>query len=368
MYKALTLSLLLGFGATFSVAQTVGCLATTSSLIGSYTFIGTQLPLAGVTISPPGSTTLYSQTPLGQLVGDITAGAPFSTSNVFYFDGNGHILIATSSAPLYPSTIVGTYTVNMDCTVNVTITDVNNTATSGPGISTPTQASVNLIGVVLGGGTEVDLTVAQSTTSTNGNMPVVTGQFDSRLLIQLVRSFNYGCSAATLTGSYGLIGTGFATTSSSSTTGTTTATGTGTTTPSGATQPIVFFASVTFDGNGNVVAQTPSTSTSPLASFNYMGTYTMNLNCSGTMTLSPPKSTSTTTTTGTGTSGTGTTGTGTTGTSTPTSSWTVNFVVIPPVTYAVNGSAILNGNADRASMLFSIQSSTETIFGYGRAQ
>lgn len=359
MHRALTFSLLLAFGATFSVAQTVGCLATTSSLTGSYTFIGTQLPLAGVTINPPGSTTNFSATPLGQLVGDITAGAPFSTSNVFYFDGNGNILIATASAPLYPSVKVGTYTVNSDCTINVTITDVNNTATSGPGVTTATQKSVNLIGLVLGGGTEIDLSVAQSTTSTNGNMPVVTGQFDSRLLIQLVRSFSYGCSASTLTGDYALIGTGFATTSASTSTGTSTGS-------SGATQPIVFFASVTFDGNGNVVAQTPS-SGSPLASFNYMGTYTMNLNCSGTMTLSPPPTTSSSTSSSS-TSTSTTTTTTTTTTSGGTTSWTINFVVVPPVTYAVNGSAILTGNADRASMLFSLQSSTETIFGYGRAQ
>jgi hypothetical protein len=339
MKKFFTLSLPLILCGAFAAAQQVGCLATTSSVIGSYTYVATEMPLSGTIFVPPGTTSnqAYSNTPIGQLVGNINTGATFSNAGTLYFDGAGHILIAMASSPLAPSTQVGTYTVNNDCTINVAIMDVFNTATSGPGVTNPTFGSSSLIGIVLGGGTELDLSVVQSPTSTNGNMPLVTGEFASRLFIQMIRSFPYGCSATSLTGSYGLVGTGYAllnpTTSGTTTTGT--------------TQPVTFFASVTFDGNGNVVPQ-PVASSSPLGSFQYAGTYTVNLNCTGTLTLAaPPK------------------------TGTPTSVTplvTANFVLIPPVAYVSNGTTTLSGSADRPSLLFSTSNSTQILSGYGRAQ
>jgi len=309
-------------------------------VVGSYTYVATEVPLGGVVITPPGTTsnqTGYSSTPIGQLVGNINAGASFSTAGDLYFDGAGHILVAMASSPLAASTPVGTYTVNSDCTINVTLMDVFNTTTSGPGVTTPVYGSSSLIGIVLGGGTELDLSVAQSPASTNGNMPLITGEFASRLFIQLIRSFPYGCSVSSLTGSYGLVGSGFALVNPT-TSGTTT---------SGNAQPVTFLASVAFDGNGNVIPQTV-TSPSPLGSFQYGGTYTVNLNCTGTLTLAaPPK----------------TTGAGTT---TPLVS--ANFVLIPPVAYVANGTASLTGNADRPSLLFTTSNTSEILSGYGRAQ
>jgi hypothetical protein len=327
---------------TFAAAQQMGCLATTGSVVGSYTFIATEMPLSGVAVTPPGTTTnsqIFSNTPVGQLVANINGGGAFSTSGVLYFDGAGHILVASTSAPLAPSTQVGTYTVNSDCTINVTLTDVFNTATSGPGVTNPTLANTNLIGLVLSGGSELDLSVAQSPTSANGNMPIVNGEFASRLFIQAIRSFPYGCSAASLTGSYGLVGTGFTLVNSTTN---------GTATTGGTSQAVTFLASVTFDGAGNVITQ-PVTSPSPLGSFQFTGTYTVNLNCSGTLTLNSPKSTAT-------------------GTSATPALINANFVLIPPVAFVSTGTATLTGSADRPSLLFTTASSTETISGYGRAQ
>lgn len=343
MQKLLTIGVTAAFFGTFAVAQQVGCLATTSSVIGSYTYVATEVPLSGVAVTPPGTTTnqqVYSNTPIGQLVGGINGGGAFSFSGVLYFDGAGNILVSTAGAPLSASTSVGTYTVNSDCTLNVTLTDVFNSTTSGPGVTNPTLGSTKLIGLVLGGGTELDLSVAQSPTSTNGNMPLVAGEFASRLLVQLIRSFPYGCSTASLTGSYGLVGTGFVLTN-------TTGTGTSTT---GTTQPVTLFADVNFDGNGNVIPQTV-TSPSPLGSFQYAGTYTVGLNCSGTLTLTGVPKTTTT---------------GTTASTTPLI--TANFVLIPPVAYVTTGTATLTGSADRPSLLFTSASSTSTLSGYGRAQ
>jgi hypothetical protein len=340
MKKVFTFFLPVVLCGAFAAGQQVGCLATTSSVVGSYTYVATEVPLAGVVISPPGTTTNqpgYSSTPIGQLVGNINVGGSFSAAGALFFDGAGHILVASAAAPLSASTQVGTYTVNSDCTINATITDVFNTTTSGPGVTNPTQGSSNLIGIVLSGGTELDLSVAQSSTSTNGNMPVINGEFISRLSIQLIRSFPYGCSVASLTGSYGLVGTGFALLNPS-TSGTTT---------SGNPQPATFLASITFDGNGNVVPQTV-TSSSPLGSFQYSGTYTVNLNCTGTLTLAAPPKTGTTTST--------------------TPLVTANFVLIPPVAYVNNGTATLTGSADRPSLLFTTSNTSEILAGYGRAQ
>jgi len=340
MHKLLTIGITAALCATFAAAQQVGCLATTSSVIGTYTYVATEVPLGGVAIVPPGTTTnqqSYSNTPVGQLVSGINGGGAFSMAGVFYFDGAGHISVSTASSPLSASTPVGTYTVNSDCTVNVTITDVFNTTTPNAGVTIPTFGSASLIGIALGGGSEIDLSVAQSSSSKNGNTPIVTGEFASRLSLQLIRSFPYGCSTTSLSGSYGLIGTGFALTN---------VTGTGSST-TGTTQPVTFFASVTFDGNGNVVAQ-PVASSSPLGSFQFTGTYTVNVNCTGTLTLSTPPATGSTTA------------------ATPLING--SLVLIPPVAYVTTGTATLTGSADRPSLLFTAASSTETISGYGRAQ
>ncbi|HTB14444.1 MAG TPA: hypothetical protein VK752_22895 [Bryobacteraceae bacterium] len=364
MKKLFTLSVLLALGGTFAAAQQ-SCTATTSSVIGSYEYIATELPFASVVITPPGTTTTtgtqpYSNTQIGNLLSALNAGTGFSSANVLYFDGAGNVSVSSSTATFTASTVVGTYVVNSDCTINVTLTDVFNTTANGAG-TVATQAKGSLIGVVLGGGTEIILSEPQSSTSTNGNMPLGAGQFATRVSIQLIRTYGYGCTAASLSGSYGLIGTGFLELNPPST-GTTTGTGTTGTTSSASVQPISFIGVVTFDGAGNVIQQTVA-SGSPLGSFQFKGTYTVNLNCSGTLTLSPATSTTTGTGTGTGT----TTTTTTTTTATP---WTVNFVLTPPITYPTTNafSATPSGNASRPGLEFTFQNSTETVFGFGIAQ
>jgi hypothetical protein len=336
MNKLFTIGCVAAFCGTFAAAQQVGCLATTSSVTGTYTYVATEMPMSGVAIAPPGTTTgsqTYSNTPVGQFVSALNAGNPFSMAGVLYFDGAGHVNVSTAAAPLAASTPVGSYTVNSDCTISVTLTDVFNTATPTAGVTIPTFGSTTLVGLILGGGTELDLSLAQSPTSKTGNTPVVPGEFASRLFVQLIRSFPYGCSTQSLTGNYGLIGTGFALASNG-------------------TQPVTVFASVYFDGNGNIVAQ-PVASGSPLASFQYSGTYTVNTNCTGTASFTVPAvTTGTTPTTG----------------STPATTVTASFVLIPPVAYVTTGTATLTGSADRPSLLFTTTNPIETISGYGRAQ
>jgi hypothetical protein len=102
------------------------------------------------------------------------------------------------------------------------------------------------------------------------------------------------------------------------------------------------FARVRFDGNGNLIADTAA-SGSPLASFQYAGAYTVNLDCSGTITF--------------------TTGSGTTATSIAGS-----FVLTPPPAYLNPSVTNLSGYSERPGILYTLTNATETISGYGRAQ
>jgi hypothetical protein len=343
MNKLLTLSVALTLGATFAAAQAT-CTATTASVNGSYTYTATEFPFGTAVVTPPGTTTNqqpYSNTQIGTLIQALNGGGVFSSANVFYFDGAGHISIAASSASFMGTSVVGTYTVNSDCTINVSLTDVFNTTSTSAGVPA-TQATATLIGLVLGGGTELYLSVPQSATSKNGNTPLVPGEFATRLSIELIRTPTYGCSVASLTGSYGLVGSGFLAVSATSSTGTSTGT-------SATVQPVNVFGVVTFDGGGNVIPQIVS-SGSPLGSFQYAGTYTVNLNCTGTMTLGPPTSTSSTTTSST--------------------ALTVNFVLTPPISYPTTSaySASPSGNASRPGIQFTLTSTGETLSGFGIAQ
>jgi len=174
MNKLLTISVALALGATFAAAQQT-CTATTASVQGSYTYIATEFPFGTSVVTPPGTTTNqqpYSNTQIGNLIQQLNGGGIISSANVFYFDGAGHISIAAAGS-FTGTTVVGTYTVNSDCTISVTLTDVFNTTTTATGVP-PTQGTATLIGFVTGGGTELYLSAPQSATSTNGNMPLVT--------------------------------------------------------------------------------------------------------------------------------------------------------------------------------------------------
>jgi hypothetical protein len=162
-------------------------------------------------------------------------------------------------------------------------------------------------------------------------------------------------------------------------------------------QPFTLIGSLVFDGNGNIVPNlaspsltstttTGSTGTasssntsavqSAYAMLRYGGTYTVNSDCSGTMTISNSAavsalSGSSTSMTGTGTTaGTGTTtdtGTGTTGTTSTTSvtpeSFTANFVLTQPDVTVANGTN-LNNYRLAPGIEFVSSSTAESASGY----
>ena len=123
---------------------------------GSGTITGTGSTTGTTTTAPP-----FSNTGVGQLVGGATNTAPFASSGTLYFDNGGNIRASSTSQFGTANTTVGTYVVNSDCTITVTLNDAFGT----------NKTAATLQGVILGNGSEIDLGVLQNvstTTSTTG--------------------------------------------------------------------------------------------------------------------------------------------------------------------------------------------------------
>jgi hypothetical protein len=329
------------FGSQLASAQTApACLTTNTLVVGTYGFVlNSGVFFSGVTtnppgttgstslfqplaVNPPGTTTAYSNTQIGRLLGGLAGTAVGAVSGVFYFDGNGNIF-ASATVGGSPTTQVGTYTVNNDCTITVSFNDAFST-------STPHPSAVPFTGLLVGDGTEIDLLPDSQLTPPAGT----TGATSA--LLRLVRiQAQQNCSASTLTGTYGLVGTGF----------------------TDANISTAFLARVLFDGTGKVLDGTISGVTTPLSLLQYTGTYTVFPDCTGALTLKPPAAATPSTTA----SGTGAVGA---------PAISAYFVITSPIVQ-VNS----NGNVAfqspfglRPSLLFSLASRSQVISGIGTAQ
>jgi hypothetical protein len=293
------------FGLLFSqVAQAQVCEITNTALNGPYGYIASELGTVVTTSPPPGTTgtaaSNYSGANIGQLLAAMAAGNQFGLAGVLIFDGAGNI--RATSAPI--GTVVayvGTYNVNADCSISVSLTDVFGTNAS-PGL---------LAGIVLGHGAEIDLVSAsslqaQAATGTSHS----TG---SGLAIKLVKVlYQNGCLTSSLKGLYAFVLNPIAATAPVATV----------TASTNSSQPSSTMGYLDFDGAGNIIPLPtmglPGTiSTTPsFATLAFTGSYAVNLDCSATMTISN--------------SGTApTAGAGTMNTSSGSPSITVNFVITP---------------------------------------
>jgi hypothetical protein len=245
---------------------------------------------------------------------------------VFYFDGNGNIF-ASSTVGGPPNIIVGTYTANGDCSITITLKDAFST-------STPAPAAVSFTGLLAGGGTSINLYPTAQLTP-----PAGTNATTTALLVLYRIPAQQACSAATLTGPYALVGTGF--TSSNVST--------------------AFLARILFDGTGKLLDGTTTGVTTPLSSLQYIGTYTVNGDCTGTLTMKPsgPSVTPASGGTSTGTSST-----------TSTTSITATFVITNPIVQvnSTGSVAFQSPFGLRPSLIFSLASQTQVVTGTGTAQ
>jgi hypothetical protein len=320
------------------MARAQVCLLSNASLSGSYGFVASE---AGAIATPPGTTapgataapTGYSSTEIGSLLGAIAAGNQFSLSGILTFDGAGNIG-ATSSPAGGTTQAAGSYNVNPDCSVSVSLTDSYGTNTN----------PIKLAGIILQRGIEVDLTsvsnlnaqtvTAAGTPSTaTGTTTTATGEGLTIKLVQLL--FRNGCSLATLGGLYGFVLYPDQVQPDDDATE-------GTDTPT----PTTVLGYLFFNGLGGIIPQpiTPnySSSGSVYSSLAFTGTYTVNTDCTGTLSISS-SSISTV---------------GLTSTATPNQTLTMGFV-ISPATYsgqagntspsAFSGGPVLNLSFSSAS-------------------
>jgi hypothetical protein len=260
-----------------SLASAQVCQFNTSNLLGQYAFEANQF--GSVPFNPPGTTGIvlpapYSPTPLGNFLNGINSGRQFAVSGVVYFDGSGAIT-ATPSPTSTNAPQVGTYTINSDCSVTVALNDA---------FGSPSTLPTSFVGAILGNGDEIDFNNFVTTTGNTSvsGLPNGAGPFFKLVKVQN-RNF---CSVSSLTGLYGFVlNTSTLPPSTAPTSGVI-----------AAPNPATVVGYLNFDGAGKIGASqvgAPSATTSTATNVNtlqrslqYSGTYTVNVDCSGSMTIS----------------------------------------------------------------------------------
>jgi len=222
-----------------------------SELMGSYGFVGarTLFNLSG--IPPAGSA--GSATAVARFVSGAIDTAPFSSSGRLFADGMGRLLISTTPTGLI-GVDAGTYTVNFDCTVSMTVRSTQTVAGTGGAPSTTTTTSTTFEGVLLDNGNEIAL--AQTGTA-------------SGTILTLRRTFLAdACANTDVIGDFGVVSSGA--TITQPTTGTT-----------GTLTPFTLVGRFTADA-GRFISEAAPGTTVPLPGHQITGTYTANVDCTGT--------------------------------------------------------------------------------------
>ncbi len=231
-----------------------------SEVLGSFGFVGSRNAFGATSITPPG-TTGASSTAIGSLLAGTTGTGPFGAIGKLQADGTG-ILFASVSATSNTQIQIGTYTVNGDCTISVTLNDAfvnTSSGSTGSSTTTVTPATGDFQGVVVDNGNEIDLIQTAS-----GSGSVIRLQKTSQ---------NTVCTVANLSGTYGVTGSGVANIA---------ATSGGSGTASAAS--FGFVGRMFADGAGNIVLDSASTG-SALPQRQLTGTYTVSADCTGTASL-----------------------------------------------------------------------------------
>ena len=309
------------FKMTFSGVATLLCMsfvlcakvgsaqACQSGVTGFYAYSAIGIDAASSTTSPTNANPAYSNTTLGQLLAGVANTGPFAASGTLYFDGSGNIRASASAG------LIGSYVVNSDCTIAVTLMDAFGT---NPTITT-------LQGIILARGSEIDLGVLQNVSTASS--PVIEG-YQSHLLIKLFRPLSTYCNLGSIVGSYALVGTGHRHVT----------TGSGTViVPSQTMGAFFLIGRAQFDGNGNILPQAATASS--LSFLQFAGSYTINSDCTGTMTLGNNTVPSPF--------------------ATPGSTLSVNFVLTQP--------SVADGSM-RPDIQFNLFNGTETLSGLGQVQ
>jgi hypothetical protein len=242
----------------------------TGDVVGSFGWVAVRAVAfappgtTGVTITQPIATPtiIGSSTPIGELVADSLNTNRFASVGKVYLDGLGAVF--TSSSPGMPLIQSGSYLVNTDCTISMTLTDAFSSTSGGAlGLIPTTTPSATFEGVMVQAGNEIDLTQTGTVTGTTVTL----------------RKTKQSCSVSDISSAFGISAAGYVSGTSS-----TLVTNAGSNTSSTPDEPFSILGRTVSDGNGNFYIDNIGAS-SPLTKRQITGTYTVNTDCTGGMTL-----------------------------------------------------------------------------------
>jgi len=213
-------------------------------LVGSFGWLATRTSqFVAVPVLPPG-TAVGSSSPIGGLVAGAVNNTAFASVGRVFLDGNGTIFATPTSGGVQTS--VGTYNVNGDCTVSVTLVDAFQ-APAATAIA-PAQVSATFEGVVVSNGNEIDLTQTGASAGTT----------------IILRKTRQSCTTSDVFDSFGISAGGL---------------------QNGATTASFnILGRFVADGAGNLVEDATGQA-SPLTNRKITGSYTVNSDCTGTLSL-----------------------------------------------------------------------------------
>jgi len=256
--------------------------------------------LIPVAVQPPGTTAAVvpSNTPWGRFFASLANNNAFSSNGRIFADGAGNLFSSDVFGGLTTNILVGNYTVSTECSIVMTLRDPftaltggtgtggTGTGGTGTGVGTTTGPTVRLEGMLVDGRIEA----------------VVTGPAGAGAIVTFVKTSQFnGCTVGSVSGNFGVLGTGMVISGGSATTTVgagpgigfpVTSTGTpgtgafiyGATSPLGT--PFTLLGRFTADGLGNL--QIGNTLTPSPLRRTLTGSYTVNVDCTGTMRLSDP--------------------------------------------------------------------------------
>ncbi len=240
---------------------TAAAVAPAQTCSGNQDFYGVYLYTAlnnrSVPAAPPAASTslTFSDTPAGRLLKSIYLQVPFASTGRLIADGLGGVFAAPPDADVI-TTRIGTYKVNSDCTLTMSLFDAFNTRILPIGDPVP-RGAASFEGILQNRGDEASF--------------LLTGQAWATSL-SLARPFlAQGCTNATLSGAFGISGSGTATVAATETTPVSAA-------------PLSLLGRFAADGAGNLTPDTPALE-SPLPKRQITGTYKVEADCTGTARL-----------------------------------------------------------------------------------
>src|SRR5438067_415494 len=150
-------------------------------------------PLVPIGVTAPGTTSAqFGTNPWSRFIASLSGNSAFSSVGRIFADGMGNLYGGDATAVLLTNTLIGTYVVNTECSVTMSIRDPF-PATTGGAITTTGGPTITLEGEIIDGRIETVVTSPNAAGAT--------------ITFSRTSQFN-ACSNASLLGNFGIVGSG----------------------------------------------------------------------------------------------------------------------------------------------------------------